>query len=251
VKKLKVDLKNCYGIKSLEKEFDFSKGKAHIIYAPNGSMKSSFAKVFSDIPNDSKDRIHPERETTRMIVYDTDTETDLPLLAENIFVIESHNIEYESKKQSTLLANSELKELYEDIHNSIEKKKDTLLKSLKTLIGAKDCETLFTKVFAKEKKEFYACLEEIQNQVNDTQEVSYLAEIKYQDIVNADVSNFLKQQDVQETIAEYIEKYNELLEQSPYFQRGAFNHSHADAVCVDLENNGFLRQTILFPSLVQ
>lgn len=51
--KLIVDLKNCYGIQALNYEFDFSTGtpekpkaKADAIYAPNGLMKSSFAKTF-------------------------------------------------------------------------------------------------------------------------------------------------------------------------------------------------------------
>ena len=41
-----VDLKNCYGIKKLKHAFDFTQQKAYAIYAPNGSMKSSFAEAF-------------------------------------------------------------------------------------------------------------------------------------------------------------------------------------------------------------
>jgi len=40
-----VDLKNCYGIKKLQHTFDFTQRKAYAIYAPNGSMKSSFAEA--------------------------------------------------------------------------------------------------------------------------------------------------------------------------------------------------------------
>ena len=51
--KLRIDLKNCYGIQSLEKEFDFStsKVKAYAIYAPNGLMKTSFSKTFENLAN--------------------------------------------------------------------------------------------------------------------------------------------------------------------------------------------------------
>jgi len=38
---LNIDLENCYGIKKLQEQFDFSNGKAYAIYAPNGSMKGS------------------------------------------------------------------------------------------------------------------------------------------------------------------------------------------------------------------
>ena len=36
MRKILVDLQNCYGIKSLKAEFDFSKSRAVAIYAPNG-----------------------------------------------------------------------------------------------------------------------------------------------------------------------------------------------------------------------
>lgn len=43
---LHVNLTNCWGIQSLEYEFDFrgnNKARAYAVYAPNGMMKSSFA----------------------------------------------------------------------------------------------------------------------------------------------------------------------------------------------------------------
>jgi hypothetical protein len=42
-----VSLANCYGIRKLQHEFDFSQRKAYAIYAPNGSMKSSLAREAS------------------------------------------------------------------------------------------------------------------------------------------------------------------------------------------------------------
>ena len=47
--KIRIDFENCYGIRKMVHEFDTSDGCAFLIYAPNGSMKSSFARVFSDI----------------------------------------------------------------------------------------------------------------------------------------------------------------------------------------------------------
>ena len=62
---LKINLKNCYGIKKIEKEFDFSHNNTFAIYAPNGVMKTSFAKTFKDLSLNllSKDLIFTERET--------------------------------------------------------------------------------------------------------------------------------------------------------------------------------------------
>ena len=52
--KVTVDLKNCYGIKALKTEFDFSEKRAYAIYAPNGVMKTSFAKTFQDLASGQK-----------------------------------------------------------------------------------------------------------------------------------------------------------------------------------------------------
>ncbi len=55
MKKLDIKLENCYGIGKLEYSFDFSYSNTHLIYAPNGTMKSSFAKTLSVIAkNDNK-----------------------------------------------------------------------------------------------------------------------------------------------------------------------------------------------------
>jgi hypothetical protein len=43
-----IDLQNCYGIKALKHDFDFSHTHAHAIYAPYGAMKSSLAQTFKD-----------------------------------------------------------------------------------------------------------------------------------------------------------------------------------------------------------
>ncbi len=67
MKKLVLNLKNCYGIKKFEEELDFSSSKVFTIYASNGAMKTSFAKTFQDLSKglESKDLIFPERETVR------------------------------------------------------------------------------------------------------------------------------------------------------------------------------------------
>ncbi len=38
-----VDLENCYGIRKLHYQFEFSQRRACALYAPNGSMKSSLS----------------------------------------------------------------------------------------------------------------------------------------------------------------------------------------------------------------
>ena len=68
MKKLKIAFQNCYGIENLEHTFDFTSGRSFIVYAPNGMMKSSFAKTFQDFSKDieTKDRVY-EGTTVRKI----------------------------------------------------------------------------------------------------------------------------------------------------------------------------------------
>ena len=68
--RVSVDLKNCYGIKALKYDFDFSQTNAFAIYAPNGAMKSSFALTFKDLSTGAKpkDRIFPDRPTSASVL---------------------------------------------------------------------------------------------------------------------------------------------------------------------------------------
>src|SRR6266542_3986464 len=85
VKKLTLDLKNCYGIRSLQHTFDFAQQNRYAIYAPNGSMKSSLAQTFRDVSSNvpSKDRIFPTRTSVRNV---TD-ENGSPLIPASVLVV--------------------------------------------------------------------------------------------------------------------------------------------------------------------
>ena len=87
--KLNIDLENCYGIKKLQKQFDFSAAKAYAIYAANGAMKTSLAQTFKDIADAtaSKDRIFPDRVCSRKITDENGV--DLP--KESVLVIRPYD----------------------------------------------------------------------------------------------------------------------------------------------------------------
>src|SRR5690606_29910044 len=110
-------LENCYGIKKLAHTFDFTKCKAYSIYAPNGFMKTSFAKTMGDLSHgrDSQDLIFPERKSIRVV---TDEEGN-DLVGEQVLVIEPYNADFYSDKTSTLLVNQDLKDQYDKALTSI------------------------------------------------------------------------------------------------------------------------------------
>jgi hypothetical protein len=69
MKKLHIELANCYGIKAMTADLDFAQHRAYAVYAPNGVMKSSLAHTFKDLSEGvaSKDVIFPARVSMRTI----------------------------------------------------------------------------------------------------------------------------------------------------------------------------------------
>ena len=87
IQKIKIDWENCYGIKELNQEFKFTPGKQiHLIYAPNGSMKTSFAKTMRYLSGQSKekpcDKLHDKDKSSFILKVD-----GLDVSKENIFVV--------------------------------------------------------------------------------------------------------------------------------------------------------------------
>lgn len=106
--RITIDLENCYGIRKLRHEFDFTARKAYAIYAANGSMKSSLAQTFKDIADGKKsvDRIFPTRATTRKITDENGAE----LPKESVLVLQPYDEFFgHTEKTSTLLVNNKLR----------------------------------------------------------------------------------------------------------------------------------------------
>ena len=117
MQKLKINLENCYGIKKLNCEFDFSNKNVHSIYAPNGIMKTSLTKTFKDLSNgeESADLMFPARTTIR----DITNENNDSISSEQIFVIDSYNEDFNSNKMSLLIVKKEFKNRYDQTHYEI------------------------------------------------------------------------------------------------------------------------------------
>jgi len=236
---VKVNLKNCYGIRSFEFEFSFTDKKAYIIYAQNGVMKSSFAQTFKDFSEnkDSEDRIYKSRLTTREI-SDLDGNQ---LATESVFVIVPYNKSFRSQKISYLLANKTLKEEYDEIHIDIESKKELLINALKKTSGIRsDIEEIFSEAVARDKKMFFKAVMMADYEVVNG-ESSEFGKIHYQTIFNEKVMSVLNDNEFLSNIREYITTYDKLIECSTFFKKGVFNHNNADDIAKNLESNGFFK----------
>ena len=244
MKKIQLNLEHCYGIKKLQKEFDFKKdGNVFIIYAPNGVMKTSLAKTFRDLSEgvNSADRIWENNKTTRII----QDENGADLGKEDVFVINPYDEIHHSGHISTLLVNERLRKKHTNIYKDINEKKDILISEMKAVTKLKGgILEEFSKVFIGISNDFPRdlprALRRVQNEVEKDPETP-LGKIAYADIFNPKVESILNDPDFTSKIKKYIETYNDLISKSNFFRRGVFTHNNAEAVAKNLENNGFFK----------
>lgn len=235
--KLIVKLEYCYGIKKLETEFDFSLHKTYSVYAPNGSMKTSFAKTFNDLSKDvpSKDLVFPERETIREIK----DENDVDLAPETVFVIEPYNENFGSDKLSTLLVKKELKEKYDGIYQELDREKGEFIKKLKAISQSTDCESEFMSTFSTDDSEiFFELLNNISTKL-DGKQAKY--SFRYNDIFDkkGNVKKFLDKH--KGSLELYVQNYESLISSSDFFKKSTntFGTYQADALLKSISDNSF------------
>jgi ABC-type Mn2+/Zn2+ transport system ATPase subunit len=235
---LKVNLENCYGIKKLTADLDFAQAKAIAVYAPNGAMKTSLAQTFKDLRDgtDSQDRVFPDRKTIREITE----ESGKALPKDNIFVISSYDEEYaHTEKTSTLLVDGKLRKEYEQLLQQVDTSKEAFLKNIKKQCGStKELEPEISSAFMKTDREFFEALIRIKGEVT-AQPTAPFAAIKYDEIFDSKILEFLKTKDVCTAIKDYIEKYDKLIAASTYFRKGTFNYYNAATIAKNLADNGF------------
>lgn len=238
MKKLKIQLEHCYGIRKLETEFSFEKGFACALYAPNGAMKSSLALTFQDIASGSpsKDRIFPGRTTVRKVSDENGAE----LVPDQIFVIQPYDQLFgHTEKTSTLLVDNTLRQEYEKLFADIEEIKKVFLKSMKDQTKSKrDLEREISHTFTKTGDEFFGALRRIRQEVTEQDAATFASE-PYDLIFDDKVQEFLKTKDFRSLLGNYIERYNELLGASTYFKRGVFTYYNAEQIAQTLAKNGF------------
>jgi ABC-type cobalamin/Fe3+-siderophores transport system ATPase subunit len=242
MKKLKIKLENCYGIRKLNAEFDFSEKNVVSVYAPNGVMKTSFAKTFKDVfsGTETTDRIYSDRKTIREITIDTNA----ALTSNNILVIEPYIAEYASDKVSTLLVNEELRKEYEAIYEKINEKKNDLLKYLKKTSGLKNEQEIEENLSQDitNKKDFFTALKRIKDEINDyARNPKGIEAIQYKSIFNEKTIDLLKDQTIISDLSEYIATYDKLLDSSTFFKKGVFNHNNAADIAKRLKENGWFK----------
>ena len=240
MEKINVHFENCYGIRTLDTQFDFSDKRGSVIYAPNGMMKTSFAETFKDHSKNqpTTDRVYTDRLTVRTITDENNR--DIP--ATNILVIGPYDSAYESNRVSTLLANNELRSEYDSILKEIDRKLSDLMKNLRRVSGVRTgLEDTYSLTFTRIPNNILRAFERIRTEVLEDKEDNILAATKYNTLFSERIVKLLENEEVGEALEEYTLNYDELVSRSRFFRKGVFNHYDASQIARHLKNHGFFK----------
>lgn len=222
IQNIKINWKNCFGIKQLEHEFQFVNNKSvHLIYAPNGTMKTSFAKTLKYLSGQSKikpcDLLHKDEDSKYEVFVDGEKIDKV-----NLFVVNGDDEIDSSASFANFLASSELKTKYDEIYQKLTKEKDALMSKLKNCSKSTNCEKEIIEAFTvDDDSTIFNILEKLNDKVKNGQP---LYEFRYNDVFDSKgyVKAFIETN--KESLKEYIENYEKLLSESSLY-RSVEGHS--------------------------
>lgn len=218
--KLNIELTNCFGIDSLNHEFDFGKGNTFSIYARNGLMKTSFAKTFQLIQQGKKenisDAIFGEPGSAIVQIDGQDIEK------KQVFVVKSYESSYESDISSLLIKGdiqTQLKDVFK-VRTKLLKalEKDSGLKIKRTSLGKTvyELEPTIVKDFDFNEKDILSNLMELASYEPEIE----CSDIPYSVIFDDTVLKKIKDTKFQEGIRDVITSSDEIYSSFEYLEKG-------------------------------
>ncbi len=216
---LHIDIKNCYGIGELKHDITFKPGSnACVIYAPNGTMKTSFTNTISDLLAEvkPKDMIFLDRLSSSSITLD-----GVPISKDNCYVFNNEK-ENGAASISTFLANHALKSRYDDILNRLDRLWIDLKKKIASDARSSDCGEEILKAFSSgETISIFECLTRIYHLYFEIKNRDYpLYKFKYNNVFdkNGRVKTFVNEN--LNLIRKYFVQYQNVISNSVLFSAG-------------------------------
>lgn len=239
---------NCYGIKRLTlTNVNFSRCNKAIIYAPNGVMKTSFAKVFEDISKgiETKDRIFSDCPTSYAVTHYTSRYVYPPTNGEeiqqsdNIYVINSFADKFEFTKETvhTLLADEGTRNEYNALmaqFGTIISEIEARLRELTGLTKPQIKGKLISDLQLAPTADWPDIIDAVYNIEN--QELTFLDDIRYSELFNDKAMAVYTNPDFRRYITEYIDSLEELLRTSSLLNE-KFTERSAEELSKSLSNN--------------
>ena len=255
MKKVHIIISEAYGIGSFDHEFDFdyssSRGSGHqtaehsqtnIIYARNGTMKTSMAKALDSYSKDAPimDPVHGRTANVEVAADGT------VLARENVFVIKSEEEYFESDGMALLLADKTSQERYAEIMSDLEAAQAELFEPSGRAIGIRGGSDKaierFENDFNIDKKDRLARLLAMKTEVEAASEA--YKSIDYKILSEKKITDFLDKSSTQTMLRDYVDSYEKILATSEYFQEGDFDYLNAFDVQTSLNKNNFMKPSI-------
>lgn len=235
--KLKIEIQNCYGIGLLNHEVDYRRNNIAVIYAPNGTMKTSLKKTIEQLlaGKEPCDEFYKDRVSSAAITID-----GVAVDKVNTYVFQNEDADG-TKQISTFLANANLKGEYEAIYQLLDGAKKALKKKVKQIAKSSDCEEEIMVAFKRnEEDNYFDCLLEIKAQLDGELDTLEGYDFKFNDVFekSGKVKDFIREN--HDTIQRYFEKYTELIQGSKFFSSGAkFGTSQANSLLKSVGDNRY------------
>jgi hypothetical protein len=235
---LSVTLKNCYGIGALDHKFQFNKDpgktsqKAFAIYAPNGTMKSSFARTFEAISKGQK----PKEERFGKPSTATILKDGNPIKQEEICVLHAKANFNASEAVSTILVSPKKRDEYNKLVVDVDKAKKGIIDQVSKRTKIKKTESEQEILNVAGGKDFSFCIQ----QLKELQLEEDYSDLPYNVIFNDKVLHVVGEKEFAERAKEYTERYDSLFEETGnLLTRGVFNPTKANTSMSTLEKQNF------------
>ena len=223
-------IRNCFGIKEINGyKLKFADNGVAVIYAPNGVMKTSLARVFESIQKGESpsDRIFSGYPSLYSIKYRDNTfaydanDGIKPEKSDKIYVIDSldDKIEFSSESLSTLLGDESIRTEYGEVTSKYKKDVDNFIAELakrSALSKNKAKEALLDDLELSRKAEWpviFNALKELKENP-DYQGVSFPDELNHSVLFNDKVNDVYSLPDFRDNLDRYIHRLDERLSES-------------------------------------
>ena len=240
MRKIKINFEHCFGITKLSQNLDFTGENVALIYAPNGLMKTSFAKTMQLYGQGKADKVK-DVVTDIAGSIDIKDEKDNVILPSSLYVSNCEEPDSETPKNITsFLADSVLKQQYDNILKNLSDKQKALFREISTFAISSDIIPEFIRAFCDGKPSlFYGKFEEVMAEV-DGNNPCY--EFKYNDIFDKDgkVKKFIE--DNRDALMDYSVKYQTILQSSKFFKQSngkTFGTYQASELSKSVADNAF------------
>lgn len=249
-----VNLTNCHGINKFSHEFHFKKKgikntNISLIYAPNGTMKTSFAKTLRDIGNGVEPRNLITNEKPEYVIRITENNNTIKFknedVKERIFVIESIKEDFSFQNTAPLISNKESRNKYAETFKELLESKKTFLKNIKKVTGIsisnklnkeKELERIILEDLKITSDNLLNYLSDNVDEINNNIDIN-IKDIKYKNLFDKSVLKLLHDKKLIENIESFSKNLEDLLQKSPIFNNSNFTHNNANALYKSIKKN--------------